>query len=645
MIDEVTFVFVGGKLPRYASASLQLAVQTSGLNVRLVGSQALRRAVPKNIGFTALEDFYKPDMFSSASKRVLFSHQAGNGFWLKTLERLFVLGQFQSYSQQRSFLHAELDQLLFRVDELVSHIESLEITGFFVPRHNNERAVGSIAYCNDVEKFRSLLDFASTAEPFNNEMVLMATWLSKFPHYAHPLPTIYDAMRVRGNDDRIHLFGGIADAAQLGQWAAGIDPRNVKLTRRPENKFVDPPAAMLLTREELESLSFFRNDDGNLVVSGRRDFNHKLYNLHIHSKIHRFLVRSPSAMDDFLASVNLHAPVVFPGARRTQVAHRVRKGIRQFFSNPVKAFIRPINTFRMFAQHPQTFVAASVTRLNAYLGRRPTSAPFVSGDTFRAAAHHVLEAGRHSVSGEVSRGDLLFCESEKASGQLLEEFRRLGEPVVLLLGNSDKNHGQNLGSVRDSLHPESIVFAQNLVQRVDGVEVLPIGLENAWRNKHGVVRNFKKMRDRSVKKVPRVMWGFNVGTNRELRQVASQELLKAPVADHFGQMSPKLHRETLARYAFVASPPGNGLDTHRTWEAMYLRCVPVVLRSAMAMEYEKIGLPVWVIDSYEELTKLTEVDLALSYAAFKPRFDSPALWSEYWMSRIDLVRRDMMADQ
>jgi hypothetical protein len=103
MTDEVTFVFVGGRLPQYAVASLQLAVQTSGLKVRLVGSRALGRDIPQNVRFTALEDFYEPAAFANASQRALFSHQAGNGFWLKTLERFFVLGQFQEHSGQSGF--------------------------------------------------------------------------------------------------------------------------------------------------------------------------------------------------------------------------------------------------------------------------------------------------------------------------------------------------------------------------------------------------------------------------------------------------------------------------------------------------------------------------------------------------------------
>ena len=35
------------------------------------------------------------------------------------------------------------------------------------------------------------------------------------------------------------------------------------------------------------------------------------------------------------------------------------------------------------------------------------------------------------------------------------------------------------------------------------------------------------------------------------------------------------------------------------WEAMYLGCVPIVLRSHITQSYEALGLPVWLVDSFD----------------------------------------------
>ena len=57
----------------------------------------------------------------------------------------------------------------------------------------------------------------------------------------------------------------------------------------------------------------------------------------------------------------------------------------------------------------------------------------------------------------------------------------------------------------------------------------------------------------------------------------------------------------LAKYKWCICPEGNGVDTHRLWEAMYLRCVPIVLRSPFIdalMHYTEGELPIYVVDSW-----------------------------------------------
>ena len=43
---------------------------------------------------------------------------------------------------------------------------------------------------------------------------------------------------------------------------------------------------------------------------------------------------------------------------------------------------------------------------------------------------------------------------------------------------------------------------------------------------------------------------------------------------------------TLGSHKFVLSPRGNGLDAHRTWEAMLVGAIPIVRASALNPLYE-----------------------------------------------------------
>jgi hypothetical protein len=55
------------------------------------------------------------------------------------------------------------------------------------------------------------------------------------------------------------------------------------------------------------------------------------------------------------------------------------------------------------------------------------------------------------------------------------------------------------------------------------------------------------------------------------------------------------------QYPFWLSPRGNGLDCHRTWEALYLDIIPIVWNNSLNVLYE--NLPVVIINDYKELNQ------------------------------------------
>jgi len=71
----------------------------------------------------------------------------------------------------------------------------------------------------------------------------------------------------------------------------------------------------------------------------------------------------------------------------------------------------------------------------------------------------------------------------------------------------------------------------------------------------------------------------------------------------------------------VMSPPGNGPDCYRTWEAIYLGAVPIVLRSTLAVSLAA-DLPIWVVDSWEEVFDATDTRLSEKHLAIKEAPDN-----------------------
>ena len=56
----------------------------------------------------------------------------------------------------------------------------------------------------------------------------------------------------------------------------------------------------------------------------------------------------------------------------------------------------------------------------------------------------------------------------------------------------------------------------------------------------------------------------------------------------------------MSHHKYVICPPGNGIDTHRLWEALYMKCIPIVLKHRI---YENYDLPIIQVNKWEDINK------------------------------------------
>lgn len=333
---EIHFVFLGSKLPAYAKASIQLAASTSGVDLCLIGNRSILKSVRHlPVNFTALEDFYDNKEFNLTKRRITADHKYRNGIWLKSLERFFVIYQYMLTHNRASIFHAELDQLIFRATRFTELLENTKLKGLFIPFHSASSAIASMVYINDISSLKSLINFSQGDFKFPNEMVLIAEWAKQNPDLIFQLPTPATLLQSRSDSflPNVKLvtaseLGGVVDAAQLGQWIAGIDPKHLKLSVRPLTLFVDSPNEFLLSREQLETLRFVQSQIGAVnVLSDSGLINIPLYNLHIHSKIHPALVNGKISISKVLDSASKLLEIEIPGAREQQIIGRIESKI------------------------------------------------------------------------------------------------------------------------------------------------------------------------------------------------------------------------------------------------------------------------------------------------------------------------------
>lgn len=81
--------------------------------------------------------------------------------------------------------------------------------------------------------------------------------------------------------------------------------------------------------------------------------------------------------------------------------------------------------------------------------------------------------------------------------------------------------------------------------------------------------------------------------------------------------------KSMKEYAFVLSPFGNGMDCHRTWEALLCGCIPVVRSSVFDELFA--GLPVLIVKNWSDVS----LDLLVATIAdFKDKHDKKELQYE-----------------
>ena len=240
---------------------------------------------------------------------------------------------------------------------------------------------------------------------------------------------------------------------------------------------------------------------------------------------------------------------------------------------------------------------------------------------------------------EMLRGrSSIFVYTHLVSSFLERVLPRLEHRFVLITHNSD--HGVD-ERFRPALNDPRIThwFAQNVAMRHPKLTPLPIGVANAqWP--HGDLGTLLSVAATAAG--PRrdlVYANFDTRTNPSVRVPLLQRLQDRSCIWSGPPRAYPEYLSEMAGFRWVISPPGNGIDCHRTWEACYLGVTPVVARTAHGALLHD-GLPIAQLETLGDLSLP-----ALSNAEGASTFghaNIARLRMSYWR---DSLRRQVAASQ
>jgi hypothetical protein len=132
----------------------------------------------------------------------------------------------------------------------------------------------------------------------------------------------------------------------------------------------------------------------------------------------------------------------------------------------------------------------------------------------------------------------------------------------------------------------------------------------------GTKIRFKKVMSQDIDKSNEVYVNFNVSTNPQARNYCLEQLNMsiqtdypnaAVIADHdkFVNSTHETYLKDMAASYFTVSPLGNGADCHKTWEALYMKSIPIVTRWVGVEKFKSLGIPMIILDDWSEFKDLS----------------------------------------
>ncbi|CAF1314649.1 unnamed protein product [Rotaria magnacalcarata] len=264
---------------------------------------------------------------------------------------------------------------------------------------------------------------------------------------------------------------------------------------------------------------------------------------------------------------------------------------------------------------------------------RNSSYPFISGDTFRAFADYVFDETKQDKFESLKYGDIVFVKADVFNKFFQGPYDSIKKPFVLVTHNSDFFSPRNFA---DKLKDQKLIawYASNPdVRNHSKVFPIPIGLANTrWEfgELKRLTNGFKKYRKPWSNRTTLLYVNFSVRNNPGERQAAlsqAQKFKNVAIVDK--KISYETYLEQVGNARFVLSPPGNGLDCHRTWEAILMGAVPVVISSGLDPLFK--NAPSVILKDWAHLNE----KLLLSYKfSSYDNFVSPVLCARYWFQRL-----------
>jgi hypothetical protein len=245
---SIVFVHIGDSLPDYLPVAIQQARLFNTCNILLVANaSAIHAANDKlsslDVVCVSCENVEKTSEHLTFLRNSKIDRSFRSGFWSHATERFFYLQDAIEQFKLTDVVHLESDNMLYVDISTLLPLFHEHYPRIGITLDNDQRCIPGFVYIRDAKSIDHLAQFiADRALSGNNDMQVLAEYSRCFGAlYANQLPIILKeyvernelvspcGYRAQNKNDfckNIDAFNSIFDAAALGQYLGGIDPRN-----------------------------------------------------------------------------------------------------------------------------------------------------------------------------------------------------------------------------------------------------------------------------------------------------------------------------------------------------------------------------------------------------------------------------------
>ena len=530
--------------------------------------QARHHAHPHNLKWVSIELLGNGGLSKQFLSNTKANKNFRDGFWIQTANRFMLIADLMILLSLENCLHLENDNVLYF--DPSSKLEIFKSYARFAIPFDRKRAIPGVVWFKDARIATALACYIHERSD-EHDMDVIRQFCDSGLHDTKPLPTMSPGyVRAMGLPAKAYSqgykeFGGIFDGAAIGQYFGGVDPRNIAGDTR-----------------------FFVNETSDLDL--RRAVLTWKYDKQKRTPILKF-------DDDYVNVLTVHAH------------SKDSLGVSPFNCSQIISEDELITGERI---QEKVFLTISSKEVSLFHGRENIRSRIYLEIPTKAKRKFL---SIKKIEDNPDEQWITECQNAKSIfvyTHLLPYFKKyvlsvLKEPFILVTHNSD--HGVTLEDLGILNNPFLVKwFAQNCEFSHEKLIALPIGLANRQWGKEKITQLLETTRKYIKSKL---LYANFSGHTHSSRYSLQNIISNMSNVTNNNNLPYDKYLEELANHKFCLCPRGNGIDTHRFWEAQYLNTIPIILKSDWTAAYS--GLPILLLDEWMDLLtiKLDEAYISL----------------------------------